>query len=141
MPTHCQWIAAVLGIAVGFCSAEARGDQLSAVDGNSVAAYVRSCRKPNGAFGPADQEYTDLAWNYPAFHTLKLLGEPIDEPEKILAGGFGTPTGQLGLGYWRYFHWHGLRGLLAPPIPWAHKRPAVKHAGWSKWYYGSPFGI
>jgi hypothetical protein len=24
-----------------------------------VAAYVRACRKPNGAFGTMDQEYTD----------------------------------------------------------------------------------
>ncbi len=33
------------------------------INAESAVAYINSCRKPNGAFGPADQDYTDAAWN------------------------------------------------------------------------------
>ena len=36
--------------------------EMRTVDAESVVKYVESCRKPNGAFGPKDQEYTDAAW-------------------------------------------------------------------------------
>src|SRR5262245_46868668 len=54
------------------------------VDADSVGAYVRSCLKPNGAFGPVDQEYTDAAWNYPAVLTLSLMGEGVENQQAIL---------------------------------------------------------
>jgi hypothetical protein len=36
--------------------------QDSRVDGDAAIRYLLSCRRENGAFGPPDRPYTDLAW-------------------------------------------------------------------------------
>jgi prenyltransferase beta subunit len=109
------------------------------VDASSVATYVRSCQKPNGAFGPADQEYTDAAWNYPAVQTLLLMMEPVPRPDSVLEHGLGFPRGHVGCGHWQFFHLHRLRQLLgAPQIP-EPKRVTLEHQGFEVRYYGSPF--
>lgn len=119
----------------------ARADQpMVTVDADSVVAYVQSCRKSNGAFGPADQEYTDAAWNYPAVHALQLLGQKISQPELVLANGLGSPAGHVGYGHWQFFHEHQLRALLREPFSPEHETVELKHQGFEPRYYGSPFG-
>lgn len=49
--------------------------------------YLRAAEKPNGAFGPHENTYTDAAWNYPAVASLLLLGEEIPRPEEALENG------------------------------------------------------
>ncbi|QDU28655.1 Prenyltransferase and squalene oxidase repeat protein [Anatilimnocola aggregata] len=110
------------------------------VNANSVVAYVQSCRKPNGAFGPLQQEYTDAAWNYPAVRTLLVLGETVQQPEKVLASGLGFPPGHGGYGHWQFFHEHQIRALLKQPIEPAHRQINVVFDGYEPSYYGSPFG-
>lgn len=55
------------------------------IDADSVVRYVLSCRKSDGAFGPAAQRYSGLAWTYPAVMTLQLLGHPLDDPNACLS--------------------------------------------------------
>jgi prenyltransferase beta subunit len=110
------------------------------VDARSVVAYVESCRKPNGAFGPLDQEYTDAAWNYPAVETLALLGESIDRSDDVLAHGLGFPKGHAGYGHRQFFHEHLLRRRLGKPTVAAHRTVEVRHQGFTPRYYGSPLG-
>lgn len=110
------------------------------VDANSVVAYLQSCRKPNGAFGPADQDYTDAAWNYPAVHALQLLGEKISRPQLVLANGLGSPAGHVGYGHWQFFHEHQIRALLQEPLQPEHEQVELLHQGFEPRYYGSPFG-
>jgi len=57
------------------------------VSAGSAVGYLLSCQKANGAFGPPDQEYTDLAWTYPAVHALHLLGESVPRPEDCYLNG------------------------------------------------------
>lgn len=114
---------------------------ISTAQGNDRAiAYVLSCRKPNGAFGPRDQEYTDAAWNYPAVHALRLLGAEIEHPEQVLAHGLGYPAGHAGVGHWLVFHQAMIGHLLEehgegklPPT-----KVALAHQGYEIRYYGSP---
>jgi prenyltransferase beta subunit len=110
------------------------------IDAQSVVAYVKSCRKPNGAFGPLDQEYTDAAWNYPAVETLSLLGAPITRVDSILAHGSGFPRGHAGYGHRQFFHEHLLRRRLGKPTIAAHRKIEVRHQGFTPRYYGSPLG-
>jgi len=111
-----------------------------ALNADSVAAYVESCRKPNGAFGPIDQEYTDAAWNYPAVRTLQLLGKKVARPEAILEHGLGSPAGHLGLGHYHFFHYHGIRHALAGENKVKPRRVAIVHQGFKPQYYNSPLG-
>src|SRR5262245_22816548 len=110
------------------------------VDADSVAKYVESCRKSNGAFGPIDQDYTDAAWNYPAVRTLQLLGKPIARPEAVLAHGVGTPAGHAGFGHYHFFHQHATRSALGGAIKPGHRKVAVMYQGDKVQYYNSPFG-
>lgn len=111
------------------------------VDANSVVAYIESCRKPNGAFGPRDQEYTDAAWNFPAVHVLRLLGEPIKQREQVLAHGLGSPAGHVGYGHLQFFHEHMIRAVLDDPFAAEHPEVMLTHQGYEPRYYGSPYGI
>jgi prenyltransferase beta subunit len=133
----------VLGsLAIGYPS-PAKGQDLAdvvTVDAGSVVAYLQSCRKPNGAFGPADQEYTDAAWNYPAVHALRLLGEPIARPHLVLTNGLGSPPGHVGYGHWQFFHEHQTRSLLQEPFQAEQQTITLAHQGFEPRYYGSPFG-
>ena len=110
------------------------------VDAESLAAYVKRCRKPSGAFGPIDQDYTDAAWNYPAVRTLQLLGKPVANPEAILAHGLWTPVGHIGLGHYHFFHQHAIRQALGRPESPRHRKVKVVYQGDKPQYYNSPFG-
>ena len=57
------------------------------VDSESAKSYILSCQKPNGAFGPKDMEYTDVAWTYPAVHALNLLGVKVPSPDSCYING------------------------------------------------------
>lgn len=54
---------------------------------HSVKNYILTCQKKNGAFGPKSMEYTDLAWTYPAVHTLKILGSDIPFADSCYTNG------------------------------------------------------
>lgn len=110
------------------------------VDSESVAQYVRVCRKPNGAFGPLNQEYTDAAWNYPAVRTLALLGKKIENKPAILKHGLGFPKGHGGYGHWLFFHRQMIRGLLAKAVNLHDRKIKLVFQGYKPHYYGSPFG-
>lgn len=112
----------------------------SEVDSQPVVNYLLSCRKANGAFGPADQEYTDAAWNYPAVKSLRLLGIKLERPQAILQKGLGYPQGHIGYGHWLFFHQHGIRRLLDAPHRAKHKKIRLIYQGDEVRYYGSPFG-
>lgn len=56
-------------------------------DADAVVHYVLSCQKQNGAFGPLEQAYTDVAWTYPAVYTLKLLNIPVPNADSCLRNG------------------------------------------------------
>jgi prenyltransferase beta subunit len=122
-------------------------DKTVEVCAKSVVAYIRSCRKANGAFGPADQEYTDAAWNYPAVHALRLLGARIPDADRVKAHGLGYPSGHAGYGHWLVYHqaltpWLLTNQATALQTPPDADRPAVRlvHQGFDVRYYGSPFG-
>jgi prenyltransferase beta subunit len=110
------------------------------VDADSVSQYVLSCRKPNGAFGPRDQEYTDAAWNYPAVQTLTLLNKSIENREAVLKHGLGFPTGHGGYGHWLFFHQQMTRKLLKQASSLKGKEVKLVQQGYKAIYYGSPFG-
>lgn len=57
------------------------------VDANATIGFLLAHQKANGAFGPLDQTHTDLAWNYPAVHALRLLGQSIHRPEQAFRNG------------------------------------------------------
>ena len=57
------------------------------VDADAAVRYLLSAQKPNGAFGPHEQEYTDLAWTYPAVHALTILGQKIPRTQDCLRNG------------------------------------------------------
>jgi hypothetical protein len=108
--------------------------------------YVLSCQKPNGAFGPTDQDYTDAAWNYPAIHSLRLLGAEVSNSEAVLRHGLAYPSGHAGYGHWLVYHQAMTRWLLSSAsgtkVDTAPNRaPAtLTHQGFEVRYYGSPFG-
>ena len=106
----------------------------------SAADYVLSCRKPNGAFGPTGQEYTDAAWNYPALKALRVLGVGLEDPQKVWEQGMGYPEGHVGYGHWLFFHRHGIRELLGGEFEPEHREVQLVHQGDKVNYYGSPFG-
>lgn len=110
------------------------------VDAESVVRYVESCRKPNGAFGPIDQEYTDAAWNYPAVWTLQMLNREIANPDAIEKHGLGSPAGHAGFGHEQFFHVHGIRAAIRKPAPVKHKQVRIVHRGFKTEYYASPLG-
>jgi len=111
-----------------------------AIGADSAIAFVLSCRKANGAFGPADQAYTDAAWNFPAIAALRLLGAELGQPEQILRHGLGQPGGHVGAGHWQFHHYHGIRQRLNSPLAVRAPRVSLRHQGYQVRYYGSPFG-
>ncbi len=135
-------LAAVFGVVPlqHVVGAEQPGKASVRVDAGAAVAYVLKCRKPNGAFGPADQEYTDAAWNYPAVRTLQLLQHKLAQPEAVLKNGLGYPHGHVGYGHWQFFHFHGIRRLLDAPVETQHRQVQLRHQGFKVRYYGSPFG-
>ena len=86
-------LSILLGIALvaqGFAfrtSSPARAEDVVRVSAESTVRFILSCEKSNGAFGPFEQEYTDLAWNYPAVHALHLLGESVSRAKDCYRNG------------------------------------------------------
>ncbi len=78
-------------LVVGLVLAILRGSVATAQtvrgDADAVVRYVLSCQKPNGAFGPLEQAYTDVAWTYPAVYTLKLLNTPVPKADSCFRNG------------------------------------------------------
>ncbi len=68
-----------MGVGIGWAQAP------QTVDADSVVRFVLSCRKSDGAFGPAAQRYSGLAWTFPAVMTLQLLGHRLDDPNACLS--------------------------------------------------------
>ena len=64
---------------------------MATVDGKTTVAYLQAAKKPNGAYGPHEQTYTDLYWNYAAVHALTLLGVDLTDKSQIYANGNGGP--------------------------------------------------
>jgi len=102
---------------------------------------VNRCRKPNDAFGPLDQEYTDAAWNYPAIRTLQLLGVEVANPAAIVEHGSGSPAGHAGNGHGQFFHHHGIRQALHRKIEPAHRLVEVAYGTSKLGYYSNPLGV
>jgi hypothetical protein len=144
----CFAIAVVVAIETAIATDFLRRQPVS-IGADAVVQYVRSCRKANGAFGPFDQQYTDAAWNYPAVHTLRLLGVQIPKNEAILDNGLGYPTGHAGCGHWLVYHQAMINWLIAGDSATRVRtstdeaaKDAVRlvHQGFEVNYYGSPFG-
>jgi len=93
------------------------------VDADSTIRYLLACQKPNGAFGPADQEHSDLAWNYPAVHALVLLGAEVPRAKDCLANGqwaaFREKDAHRTNLHWDLYQKAHLNRLLAGRIPGA----------------------
>src|SRR6187397_1727354 len=92
----------VLVVACGFAPTTLHAEDV-ALNAESAIRYIESCRKANGAFGPIDQEYTDLAWNYPAVGALSLLGRDEPPDSKVLQHGLNSPAGHGGGGHFQFF--------------------------------------
>ncbi|KAA5824798.1 terpene cyclase/mutase family protein [Algibacter amylolyticus] len=77
------------------------------IDASSVVSYLIDHQKENGAFGPHNKEYTDLAWNYPALHTLKILGAEIPREKEAFENGnkswIEINSRKNGPWYWSFF--------------------------------------
>ena len=96
------------------------------VDAQSASEFILSCRKPNGAFGPAGQNYTDLAWTYPAIHALKILDTRIDNEASAFANGHQSwiekNPWKNGPWYWSFyqkamlFKLHGKKGQFEEDV-------------------------
>jgi len=127
-----------------FCLSPASADAAEpanvVVDADAVVKYVNRCRKPNGAFGPFDQEYTDAAWNYPAIRTLQQLGVEVANPDAIVEHGSGSPAGHAGNGHGQFFHHHGIRQALNRKIEPAHRLVEVTYGTSKLGYYSNPLG-
>jgi prenyltransferase beta subunit len=127
-------------VACGFAIVSPLVAEEVTVDADAVVRYVESCRKPNGAFGPADQEYTDAAWNYPAWGTLNFLQVAVDREDELFQNGLGSPSGHGSNGHYQFFHHHVLRSALRRKLDVKHRHVAVVHQGFKVEYYASPFG-
>lgn len=112
------------------------------VDRDAVIKYVLSCRKPNGAFGPLDQEYTDLSWNFYAVEILRALEawDPVENKEAILENGLGGPEGHGGASHREFFQSQLLRNKLGVEFSPESALVDVYHQGFVRNYYMSPFG-
>jgi len=81
--------------------------QRKILDASSIISYVLNHQKDNGAFGPHNKEYTDLAWNYPAIHTLKILDATIPREKEAFENGnkawIEMNSRKNGPWYWSFF--------------------------------------
>lgn len=112
-------LVALLGFAVFVEGQAVIGGEVE-VDSESAVRYLLSCRKPNGAFGPIDQEHSDLAWNYPAVHALTLLDIDIPRAEDCLKNGqwaaFREKDAHRTNLHWDLYQKTHLNLLLAPRL-------------------------
>lgn len=97
------------------------------LDAESVVKYILSCRKPNGAFGPAGQQYTDVAWTFPAAAALTILKSPVPSTDSCYHNGSRSwmekASWKNGPWYWslqqkaRLYKLFGITGELEPEFP------------------------
>jgi hypothetical protein len=91
------------------------------VDARSAVDYLLSCQKENGAFGPVNQTYSDLAWNYPAVHALILLGEDIPRAADALENGqwslYDNEFSHYKQYYWEFYQKTMLNKILGGQGP------------------------
>lgn len=112
-----------------------------AVDADSVLKYVATCKKPNGAYGPVDQEYTDLPWNFAAVWALQTLHANSQiNAAAVLEHGLGGPAGHGGASHREFYQYHALRTSFDKQAVPAHKQVNVYHQGFVRNYYMSPLG-
>lgn len=99
-------MTAVIGLFL-WPTASANAQQAVRIDSRTTTTFVRSCQKPNGAFGPIDQAYTDVAWTYPAVRTLQLLGVPLPDADSCLFNGgqswMEKASWKNGPWYWSFY--------------------------------------
>jgi len=95
------------------------------VNADSTVRFLLKHQKVNGAFGPIDQEHSDLAWNYPAVHALLLLGADIPFPDECLKNGqwaaFRHKDSHDTNLYWDFYQKVRLNLLLADVPSQAHE--------------------
>ncbi|MFH1718769.1 MAG: prenyltransferase/squalene oxidase repeat-containing protein [Planctomycetota bacterium] len=112
-------VCALMSVAVVLMGQAANGKDVK-VDSAATVKYLLSCQKANGAFGPIDQEYSDLAWNYPAVHALTLLNVDIPRAADCLDNGqwaaFRQPDAHRTNLHWDLYQKTHLNLLLAAKI-------------------------
>lgn len=85
------------------------------VEAQSVIDYVLRLQKQNGAFGPENKEYTDLAWTYPAVQTLKILKSDIPNEDSCFVNGnkswIEIEAWRNGPWYWSFYQKANLYNL------------------------------
>ena len=115
----------VISILVSLYFTREAGSETMQVDSGTTEDYLLSCQKENGAFGPFDQEYSDLAWNYPAVYALKLLDIDIPRSEDCLRNGlwasYRRPDAHPTDLYWDFYQKIELHLLLAKDLSQIHK--------------------
>ncbi len=129
----CHWFF-IICLATGIsCNLSA---QTVPVDADAAARYALSCQKPNGAFGPYDMNYTDVAWTYPAVYTLKLLDVPVPHADSCFKNGqqawIEKAPWKNGPWYWSFFQKVDLYRLFGQPGP---NEPGVAVGSPWKLYY------
>lgn len=82
-------IVFILLISICSCFSSVSAQTVS-VGVDEIVQYILSCKKSNGGFGPENMQYADLAWTYPAVHTLNILGQEVSEPDSCYING-GKP--------------------------------------------------
>jgi prenyltransferase beta subunit len=89
------------------------------IGADQTVKYLLSNQKTNGAFGPFNKDYTDLAWTYPAIHGLKLLGEVVPSEEAAFKNGHKAwiekEPWKNGPWYWSLFQKANLYSILNRP--------------------------
>ncbi|MCF6311132.1 MAG: hypothetical protein L3J39_01655 [Verrucomicrobiales bacterium] len=95
------------------------------VDSDSTVQFLLAHQKSNAAFGPIDQEHSDLAWNYPAVHALRLLRVDIPRAEDCLENGlwaaFRSKDAHATSLYWDFYQKVRLNLLLREDPTKAHR--------------------
>ncbi|WP_373511495.1 prenyltransferase/squalene oxidase repeat-containing protein [Persicitalea sp.] len=126
------------------------------VDADAAARYVLSCQKSNGAFGPYDMDYTDLAWTYPAVYALKLLDVPVPNADSCFKNGrqawIEKASWKNGPWYWSFSQKVDLYRLFGQPgadeegvaagVPWKlHYKPRTSYRELRKYPEGEFFDL
>ncbi len=133
MPKSSWMLLCFLSSAIASCGNTGATEIVRELDADSAITYLLSCQKENGAFGPIDQEYSDLAWNYPAVHALLLLGADIPRVVDCLRNGqwaaFRHKDSHPTNLHWDLYQRAHLNLLLAPKIPEARANVFASQKG------------
>lgn len=123
--------AGVLLLLLGMTVLGAAGEETVAVGADSVVAYILSCEKPEGGFGPADKAYADVSRTYFAVAALKHLGAVVPNAVKILRPRGVLRDGTLAQSA-RAYHKASLCFLLGKPFDMSLVQSGHKWAGETK---------